>query len=101
MLDALHPFARRVAQLGESVDESKVGMRRKLPGPGDDAGGLTALALRGQDAPIFLPSRASHCGLDLDACADELARLDSLPGSPGYVTETFCVQSRFFQPIPI
>lgn len=27
-----------------------------------------------------------------------LADLDSLPGSPGYVTETFCVRSRYFQP---
>jgi adenine-specific DNA-methyltransferase len=29
---------------------------------------------------------------------DEVARLDALPGSPGYVTETFCERSRFFQP---
>ena len=27
-----------------------------------------------------------------------LARLDALPGQPGYVTETFCVQARYFQP---
>jgi hypothetical protein len=27
-----------------------------------------------------------------------VAELNSLPGRPGYVTETFCVQSRFFQP---
>ncbi len=27
-----------------------------------------------------------------------LAELNALPGSPGYVTDTFCVQSRFFQP---
>jgi adenine-specific DNA-methyltransferase len=31
---------------------------------------------------------------------DEVARaLDSLPGSPGYVTETFCRRARFFQPM--
>ena len=30
--------------------------------------------------------------------ADEIARLDALPGRPGYVTETFCERSRFFQP---
>ncbi|HLG67257.1 MAG TPA: DNA adenine methylase [Acidimicrobiales bacterium] len=30
--------------------------------------------------------------------AAALAYLDSLPGEPGYVTETFCVRSRFFQP---
>lgn len=28
----------------------------------------------------------------------EIARLDALPGNPGYVTETFCHRSRFFQP---
>ena len=33
--------------------------------------------------------------LELD---DALTRLDALPGRPGYFTETFCVQSRFFQP---
>jgi adenine-specific DNA-methyltransferase len=27
-----------------------------------------------------------------------IAELDALPGEPGYVTDTFCVQSRFFQP---
>ena len=32
---------------------------------------------------------------ELRAAIDEL---DALPGRPGYVTETFCVQSRFFQP---
>ncbi|MGA1074247.1 MAG: DNA adenine methylase [Ilumatobacteraceae bacterium] len=29
---------------------------------------------------------------------DAITRLDALPGAPGYVTETFCVRSRFFQP---
>ena len=29
---------------------------------------------------------------------DELARLDALPGVEGYVTDTFCHRSRFFQP---
>jgi adenine-specific DNA-methyltransferase len=29
---------------------------------------------------------------------DEIARLDGMPGRPGYVTETFCRRSRFFQP---
>ena len=36
--------------------------------------------------------------VDLDALDDELARLDALPGTPGYFTETFCERSRFFQP---
>ena len=30
--------------------------------------------------------------------ADAFAHLSSLPGEPGYVTDTFCRQSRFFQP---
>lgn len=35
---------------------------------------------------------------DRDELLDAIAELDALPGSPGYVTDTFCVQSRFFQP---
>jgi len=37
--------------------------------------------------------------VDKDALADALAHLRSLPPEPGYFTETFCEQSRFFQPI--
>ena len=36
--------------------------------------------------------------VDRRVIADEVARLDALPGRPGYVTETFCQRSRFFQP---
>jgi adenine-specific DNA-methyltransferase len=36
--------------------------------------------------------------VDVAALEAELARLDELPGRPGYFTETFCVESRFFQP---
>jgi adenine-specific DNA-methyltransferase len=36
--------------------------------------------------------------VDKDALDDALAHLRSLPPEPGYFTETFCVQSRFFQP---
>jgi adenine-specific DNA-methyltransferase len=36
--------------------------------------------------------------LDVDALSRELARLDALPGRPGYVTEVFCRQARYFQP---
>ena len=35
---------------------------------------------------------------DHPALAAALARLNALAGTPGYVTDTFCVQSRFFQP---
>jgi adenine-specific DNA-methyltransferase len=36
--------------------------------------------------------------IDRRALADAIARLDALPAEPGYFTETFCEQSRFFQP---
>jgi adenine-specific DNA-methyltransferase len=47
----------------------------------------------------------AHCYIGTDArevdrteLADALAYLGGLPGEAGYVTETFCVRSRFFQP---
>ena len=48
MLDPLQPLARRLAWLGEGVDGGEVGMRRKLPGAGDEAARLPRLALRGK-----------------------------------------------------
>jgi adenine-specific DNA-methyltransferase len=36
--------------------------------------------------------------VDTSVLADAVAELDALPGCPGYVTETFCRQSRYFQP---
>ncbi len=36
--------------------------------------------------------------VDRAALVSELARLNGLPGEPGYVTRTFCEQARFFQP---
>jgi adenine-specific DNA-methyltransferase len=36
--------------------------------------------------------------VDRPALTAALAGLDALPGQPGYVTEVFCRQSRFFQP---
>lgn len=44
-----------------------------------------------------------YIGIDADDIdeadlAGELARLNGLPGRAGYVTETFCERSRFFQP---
>jgi adenine-specific DNA-methyltransferase len=32
------------------------------------------------------------------AVADAVERLNAVPGRPGYVTETFCVESRYFRP---
>ncbi|KAA1417828.1 DNA methyltransferase [Nocardioides humilatus] len=47
----------------------------------------------------------SDCYIATDASAVDtaeldaaLARLDALPGEPGYFTETFCESARFFQP---
>ncbi len=36
--------------------------------------------------------------VDQRELSDALAYLASLPGRPGYFTETFCIRSRFFQP---
>ncbi len=36
--------------------------------------------------------------IDHGALAEEIARLDALPAVPGYITETFCTQARYFQP---
>lgn len=36
--------------------------------------------------------------VDVRVLADTIAALNALPGRAGYFTETFCVQSRFFQP---
>ena len=37
-------------------------------------------------------------GVDHAHVREALARLNALPGEPGYVTRTFCEQSRYFQP---
>lgn len=36
--------------------------------------------------------------VDLAGLDEELARLSALPGTPGYITRTFCEEARFFQP---
>ena len=35
--------------------------------------------------------------VDLDAVQSEIERLNALPGKPGYMTRTFCEESRYFQ----
>lgn len=40
----------------------------------------------------------ADAGLDRGRLAELVAHLDALPGEPGYVTETFCRQARFFSP---
>jgi adenine-specific DNA-methyltransferase len=37
-------------------------------------------------------------GVDIGSLTEVITELDALPGRPGYVTETFCERSRFFQP---
>jgi len=46
------------------------------------------------DAYIATDARA----IDTDQLTDAIAGLNALPGEPGYFTETFCVESRYFQP---
>ncbi len=36
--------------------------------------------------------------VDLSELQQAIDELNAVPGSPGYVTDTFCVESRFFQP---
>ena len=57
----------------------------------DDA---LALRLAPDEALVITASIA----LDLDALDAEIAALDALDGTPGYVTETFCRASRYFRP---
>lgn len=63
----------------------------------------------GADVTAVDTARYAHvfaqCYIEIDArsvdhheVATVLASLDGLPGRPGYVTEVFCRQSRFFQP---
>ncbi|MDR1775783.1 MAG: DNA adenine methylase [Actinomycetes bacterium] len=47
-------------------------------------------------AQTFIATDATR--VDRDRLADIVVALMALPGTHGYFTETFCVQSRFFQP---
>jgi adenine-specific DNA-methyltransferase len=51
-------------------------------------------------AEVFAQCYVSTDAADIDsvALADEVARLNALPGHAGYVTETFCRRARFFRP---
>jgi adenine-specific DNA-methyltransferase len=63
-------------------------------------GGIVTAVDRARYATVFAESAIATDAttLDLAAIDAELAALDALPGTPGYVTETFCNQSRFFRP---
>src|SRR5579864_7591203 len=65
------------------------------------AGGAHVTALDTTRAAAMLA--ACYVATDADDIAhadleDAVAHLNGVPGSPGYVTETFCTRARFFQP---
>ncbi len=63
-------------------------------------GGYVTAVDRARYATVFAESaiRTDAATLDLDALDAELAALDALDGTSGYVTETFCRRARFFRP---
>ena len=63
-------------------------------------GGHVTAVDRARYAAVFAESAIATdvSTLDLDALDAELSALDALPGEPGYVTRTFCEESRFFRP---
>jgi adenine-specific DNA-methyltransferase len=51
-------------------------------------------------AEVFARCYIETCAasVDKDDLREAIAHLDALPGREGYVTETFCIRSRYFQP---
>ena len=49
-------------------------------------------------AQTYVATDAGDPAVSPAALADAVQWLNGLPGEPGYVTETFCVSSRYFQP---
>lgn len=64
------------------------------------AGGHVTAVDTARYSEVFARTWISIDGAAVDRrdLEDEIARLDALPGRAGYVTETFCHRSRFFQP---
>jgi adenine-specific DNA-methyltransferase len=61
--------------------------------------GVTAVDVASYSAVLADCFIATDAGrVDLDELDAALADLDALPGTRGYVTETFCEQARYFQP---
>ena len=73
---------------------TRVAQELKRRGHARDGGRLGALR-RGVRALLRRDRRGRVDAAELDAALRDLA---ARPGVDGYVTETFCVQSRFFQP---
>ena len=63
-------------------------------------GGLVTAVDRARYAAVFAESAiAIDAGtLDFDQLGAELAELDALAPTPGYVTQTFCTEARYFRP---
>jgi adenine-specific DNA-methyltransferase len=49
-------------------------------------------------AQTYVATDADDAAVSPAVLAEAVAGLNELPGEPGYVTETFCVASRYFQP---
>jgi adenine-specific DNA-methyltransferase len=64
------------------------------------AGGLVTAVDTARYSEVFARTwiEADADTVDLAEVAAAIDALNSLPGEAGYVTETFCVRSRFFQP---
>ncbi len=63
-------------------------------------GGLVTAVDRARYAAVFAECAIATdaATLDLGALEAELAALDALPPTPGYVTRTFCTEARYFRP---
>ncbi|GMU78519.1 MAG: site-specific DNA-methyltransferase [Acidimicrobiia bacterium] len=63
-------------------------------------GGLVTAVDLARYAEVFARCYIETAGEEVDRAALEslIRDLDALPGAPGYFTQTFCVESRFFQP---
>jgi adenine-specific DNA-methyltransferase len=64
------------------------------------AGGLVTAVDTARYSDVFARTWIETDAADVDDAelSDAIAELNAIPGDPGYVTETFCVASRFFQP---
>jgi adenine-specific DNA-methyltransferase len=64
------------------------------------AGGVVTAVDTARYAEVFARTwvETDAAAVDAGALDEAIAELNSLPGEPGYVTDTFCVRSRFFQP---
>lgn len=64
------------------------------------AGGVVTAVDTARYAEVFARTwiETDADAVDNAALDDAIAELNALPGTAGYVTDTFCVRSRFFQP---